>query len=148
VSAPDFDRFNYSRVELEALLRVFVAGRVADETVSGAATTGAENDIEQATRLARQMVGRWGMSRAIGFVTVLSRDGGPPVADGPAPETLELVDAEVRRLLESAYDDVAVLLQDERERLDALAAALLERETLDQAEAYRIARLDEPLAVG
>jgi cell division protease FtsH len=77
LSTPDFDRFNYSKRELEALLRVMVAGRAADELISGDATTGAENDIEQATRIARQMVGRWGMSKSVGLVAVLPRDASP-----------------------------------------------------------------------
>jgi cell division protease FtsH len=146
LSAADFDRFNYSQPELEALLKVMVAGRAADEIVSGVATTGAENDIEQATRVARQMVGRWGMSKTVGLVAVLPREGAPPEVG--APLMLDRFYDEVRRLVETAYEEVVALLQEERDRLDALAEALLERETLDQADAYRIARLDEPFVLG
>jgi len=142
LSAPDFDRFNYSKRELEALLRVMVAGRAADELISGDATTGAENDIEQATRIARQMVGRWGMSKSVGLVAVLPRDASP--AEAVSPETLCLFDNEVRRLVDTAFEDVMALLAEERGRLDALADALLERETLDQADAYAIAQLEQP----
>jgi cell division protease FtsH len=144
LAAPDFDRFNYSKPELEALLKVLVAGRAADELISGVATTGAENDIEQATRVARLMVGRWGMSKSIGMVSILSREG---VGDGASPETLDRFDDEVRGLVETAFEEVVTLLGDERERLEALADALLEHETLDQADAYEITGLEHPVAV-
>jgi len=92
----------------------------------------------------RQMVGRWGMSSAIGMVAVLPRDGANPLADMTSPRTLELLDEEVRRMVEASYEDVVGLLTAERSRLDGLADALFERETLDQIDAYRIAGLTEP----
>jgi cell division protease FtsH len=147
MSSPDFDRFNFSRGELEALVKVALGGRAAEELVFGEQTTGAENDIAQVTGLVRQMVGRWGMSSAIGMVAVLPRDGANPWGDLTSPRTLELVDEEVRRTIETAYGDVMALLTAERPRLDALADALLERETLDQIDAYRIAGLAEPDAL-
>jgi cell division protease FtsH len=147
MSSPDFDRFNFSRGELEALVKVALGGRAAEELVFGEQTTGAENDIAQVTGLVRQMVGRWGMSSAIGMVAVLPRDGANPWGDLTSPRTLELVDEEVRRTIETAYGDVMALLTAERSRLDALADALLERETLDQIDAYRIAGLAEPEAL-
>ncbi|HXH96001.1 MAG TPA: AAA family ATPase, partial [Gaiellaceae bacterium] len=144
ISSPDFDRFNYSRRELEAVVKVMLGGRAAEEVVFDDETTGAEGDIDQVTRLVRNMVGRWGMSPAVGMVAVLPRDGGSPFGEPISPQTLELVDAEVRRAVDAAHDQVLNLLADERSRLDALAEALLERETLDQADAYRIAGLAEP----
>jgi cell division protease FtsH len=78
---------------------------------------------------------------------VLPRDGGTLWAEPTSPRTLELVDEEVRRTIEAAYDEVLALLAAERSRLDALAAALLEQETLDQIDAYRIAGLAEPDAL-
>jgi cell division protease FtsH len=144
LSSPDFDRFNYSRRELEAVVKVMLGGRAAEEVVFDDETTGAEGDIDQVTRLVRNMVGRWGMSPAVGMVAVLPRDGGNPFGEPISPQTLELVDAEVRRAVDAAHDQVLDLLADERSRLDALAEALLERETLDQADAYRIAGLAEP----
>jgi cell division protease FtsH len=142
--SPDVDRFNYSRAELEALVKVALGGRAAEEVVFGEQTTGAEGDIAQVTGLVRQMVGRWGMNRAIGMVAVLPRDAGNPWGDLTSPRTLELLDEEVRRTVETAYDEVMTLLAAERPRLDALAEALLERETLDQIDAYGIAGLAEP----
>jgi cell division protease FtsH len=147
LTSPDFDRFSYSRGELEALAKVMLGGRAAEELVFDDVTTGAENDIDQVTRLARNMVGRWGMSSAVGMVSILPRDGAGLFGDPMSPRTLELLDDEVRKTVESAYREVAALLREERERLDALADALLESETLDQDDAYRIAGLAETLAL-
>jgi cell division protease FtsH len=144
LSSPDVDRFNYSRSELEARVKMALGGRAAEEVVFGDQTTGAEGDIAQVTTLERHMVGRWGMSSAIGMVAVLPSDAGNPWGELASPRTLELVDEEVRRAVETAYDEVLALLAAERSRLDALAEALLERETLDQIDAYRIAGLAEP----
>jgi cell division protease FtsH len=144
LSSPDVDRFNYSRSELEARVKTALGGRAAEELVFGDQTTGAEGDIAQVTALQRHMVGRWGMSSAIGMVAVLPSDGGNPWGELASPRTLELLDEEVRRAVEAAYDEVLRLLVAERPRLDALAEALLERETLDQIDAYRVAGLAEP----
>jgi cell division protease FtsH len=144
LSSPDVDRFNYSRAELDALIKFVLGGRAAEEVVFGDQTTGAEGDIDQATRVVRQMVGRWGMNATIGMVAVLPRDGANPWLEPTSPRTLEIVDEEVRRTIETAYEEVVALLAAERPRLDALAAALLEQETLDQIDAYRIAGLVEP----
>ena len=96
------------------------------------------------TALVRQMVGRWGMSDKVGMVAVLPRDGANPWGEMASPRTLELLDEEVRRAVESAYAEVTALLTAERSRLDALVDALLERETLDEIDAYRVAGLTEP----
>ena len=147
LSSPDVDRFNYSRAELDARVKMALGGRAAEELVFGDQTTGAEGDIAQVTSLVRHMVGRWGMNPTIGMVAVLPSDGGNPWGELASPRTLELLDEEVRRTVETAYDDVVTLLAAERSRLDALAEALLERETLDQIDAYRIAGLAEPEAL-
>ena len=75
LAAPDDDQVSYTREDLLAKIKVALGGRVAEETVFGTITTGAESDIDQVTTIARQMVGRWGMSEAIGFVRVLPADG-------------------------------------------------------------------------
>jgi cell division protease FtsH len=147
LSSPDVDRFNYSRAELEARVRMALGGRAAEEIVFGDQTTGAEGDIAQVTALVRHMVGRWGMNKTIGMVAVLPSDGANPWGEVASPRTLELVDEEVRRTIEAAYDEVTALLGGERLRLDALAEALLARETLDQIDAYRVAGLAEPEAL-
>jgi cell division protease FtsH len=146
-SAPEADRFNYERHELLAMIKVALGGRVAEELVLGEPTTGAEADIVQLTAIARQMVGRWGMSSAIGPVAVISVDGrGPLVPAGSevSTRTQELVDEEVRRLVEDAHAEVTALLTEQRDRLDALADALLEHETLDEEDAYAAAGADRP----
>jgi cell division protease FtsH len=149
-SSPEFDRFNYSQQELEALVKVMLAGGAAEEMVFGDTTTGAEADIEQLTQIARRMVGRWGMNPRVGRVAILPRDGAAPFGEVTAPQTLELLDEEVRRFVDAAHAEVLALLGGQRTRLDRLAAALLEHETLDQDESYRIAQLAAPeeLAVG
>jgi cell division protease FtsH len=141
-SAPDADRYSYLEPEIRAKIKVALGGRVAEEIVFGEISTGAESDIEQLTGLARQMVGRWGMSDALGPVSVIPRDGSGPFLPGVAetsPETQRLVDDEVRRIVDEAHDEVVTLLAENRARLDALAGALLEHETLDEDDAYAAA---------
>jgi cell division protease FtsH len=146
-SAPDADRFNYQQDELEAKIRVALGGRAAEEVVFGKPSTGAESDLEQLTQIARHMVGRWGMSDRIGRVSVLPADGAGPLPPGVSdvsPHTHELVDEEVHRIVEDGYAKVLSLLRENRSRLDALASALLEHETLDEVAAYGAAGLAEP----
>jgi cell division protease FtsH len=149
-SAPDADRFNFDQRHLLGLIKVALGGRVAEEIVFGDLTTGAESDIQHLTRIARHMVGRWGMSRAIGPIAVLPVDGMGPLLPG-ASETSEatqrLVDEEVRRIVETAHGEVNELLRSHRSNLDALANALLERETLDEAGAYAAAGLSRDSAI-
>jgi cell division protease FtsH len=156
-AAPDADRFNYSEQELRAKIKVALGGRVAEEVVFGDLTTGAESDIQQLTQIARQMVGRWGMSRAIGTIAVLPADGHGPLLPGVSEvsaETQQLIDNEVRSLVATLHDEVVELVREHRDKLDALADALLEHETLDQADAYAAAGLTpvapapEPVAAG
>ncbi|HEY6961255.1 MAG TPA: ATP-dependent zinc metalloprotease FtsH [Gaiellaceae bacterium] len=140
-SAPESDRFNYLEPEIQAKIKVSLGGRAAEEVVFGEISTGAESDIEQLTNLARQMVGRWGMSDAVGPIAILPRDGTGPFGGGTevSPETQRLVDDEVRRIVGDAHEQVVALLQENRERLDNLAQALLEHETLDEDDAYEAA---------
>ena len=148
-SAPDSDRFNYLEPEVYAKIDVALGGRAAEEVVFGEISTGAESDIQQLTELARQMVGRWGMSDAIGPIAVVPRDGSGPLLPGVSEvstETQSLVDDEVRRIVSEAHDRVVALLRENRNRLDSLAQALLEHETLDEDAAYAAAGLTTPAA--
>jgi cell division protease FtsH len=141
-SAPESDRFNYSEPEIEAKINVALGGRAAEEVVFGEISTGAESDIQQLTEIARQMVGRWGMSSAIGPVAVIPRDGTGPFLPGAAevsPATQQRIDDEVRRIVEEAHQEVIALLKENRSKLDSLAAALLEHETLDEEDVYAAA---------
>jgi cell division protease FtsH len=137
---PEADRFSYGAHYLRARIEVALAGRAAEELVFGDITTGAELDIRQASELARNMVGRWGMSPAVGPVAVLSPDGTMPFGDRTILEDVRrLVDREVRTILEDSLARVKTLLSAHRDKLDALAHALLRDETLEEADAYRAA---------
>ncbi len=149
MSAPDDDVFNYEESYLRGKVKVALGGRVAEELAFGTVTTGAESDIQQATQIARGMVGRWGMSDEIGFVAVESQNGNGPLLPGvseTSEATQRTVDAEVRRIIEEAHEEVRNLLERERERLDTLAEALLREETLDEPDAYRAAGIDRVAA--
>jgi cell division protease FtsH len=144
-SAPETDRFNYEERELKARIRVALGGRTAEEIVFGEPTTGAESDILQLTEIVRQMVARWGMSPAIGPLAVVPADGRGPFYPGTAEvseRTQQLIDDEMRRIVEEAHAQVTQLLRENRSKLDALAEALLEHETLDEDDAYAAAGVD------
>jgi cell division protease FtsH len=147
LATPESDRYSYRRDELLAKIKVALGGRAAERVVFGDLTTGAESDIQNLTQIARSMVGRWGMSDAIGAIAVTDgRDDRlllPGVSPASAP-TQQLVDEEVRRIVDGAEQEVIELLQRERWRLEAVARALLERETLDQPEAYEHAGIEPP----
>jgi cell division protease FtsH len=147
LSTPESDRYNYRREELIAQIKVALGGRAAEKVVFDDLSTGAESDIQNLTQVARGMVGRWGMSDVVGPIAVTDgrQDGLLLPGTMPASEpTQELVDKEVRRIVEEAEDEVIELLQQERDRLEGLATALLDRETLDQPEAYEVAGVSLP----
>jgi len=144
-AAPDSDRFTYKEPEVRAKIKVALGGRAAERVVYGETTTGAESDIQQLTQIARGIVGRWGMSDVIGPVAVIDgRQGGPllPGTSEVSEHTQRLIDEEVRRVIEIAEQETIALIERERHRLEALARALLERETLDQPDAYEIAGVE------
>jgi cell division protease FtsH len=145
LSTPDADRVSYSREDLEAKINVALGGRVAEEVVYNKITTGAESDLQQLTQIARQMVGRWGMSDKVGPVTVLPSNGSGPLLPGASetsPQTQYLIDEEVKRMVEEAHVEVTQLLSEHRDQLESLARALLEAETLDAADAYAAAGVE------
>jgi cell division protease FtsH len=147
LSAPAADRFSYDIGYLMARIKVALGGRAAERLVYGDLTTGAESDLEQLTGIARQMVGRWGMSEAVGPIAVIPRDGTGPLLPGTSEvseETHRLVDEEVRRLVDRCDEDVRRVLAANRDKLDTLVRALMERETLDEDEAYAVAGVDRP----
>ncbi len=155
LSTPDADRVSYSREDLDAKIRVALGGRVAEEVVYSTITSGAESDIQQLTQIARQMVGRWGMSDAIGPIAVLPADGQGPLLPGvseTSESTQRQIDDEVHRIVQGAHDEVTRLLVEHRDQLESLAQALLKAETLDAPEAYAAAGVpahqDEAAVVG
>jgi len=144
--SPESDRYGYSAEYLRGRLIGSLGGRAAELLIYGDQTTGAESDLEQATRIARMMAGRWGMSEAVGPVSVLPGPNDEPTlfpgVAQPSEHTRELVDSEARRILDECADAAFVELRDHRDQLEALTRALLEHETLDEADAYRIAGID------
>ena len=148
--SPAADRYGYSAKYLRGRIIGALGGRAAEEVVFGDMTTGAESDLDQVSNIARQMVGRWGMSDAIGPVTVLPPPGqeSPLGLDGVAPATKELVDAEVRKIVDECYEQALQQLHDHRAQLNQLAHRLLQAETLDEDDAYAAAGIDRQTAPG
>jgi cell division protease FtsH len=152
-SLPEVDRHNYTKEWLIGSLAMFFGGRVAEELIFGAekVTTGAGNDIERATALARRMVTQFGMSERIGPLAVGDKEQeiflGREFAQRReiSERTAEMVDDEVKRLVDEAYAKATQILGENRELLDRIAVALLERETIDREDLDRLVK-GEPLA--
>lgn len=133
---PEGDRHGYSKAYLQNNLMVLLAGRVAEEIIFDTITTGAGNDIERATGMARKMVCEWGMSDVVGPMTIgeqgeevfIGRDWGH--ARNYSEDTARIVDAEIKKLVETARENCHKLLQENIGLLHALAKALLDRETI------------------
>ncbi|GLX94717.1 ATP-dependent zinc metalloprotease FtsH [Herbidospora sp. NBRC 101105] len=137
LSTPEDDRYAYDERYLRGRITGALGGMAAEQVVFGIVTTGAENDLEQVTSIARGMVGRWGMSPLIGPLTILPTEGPPQAASA----TLASVDDEARRIVDECYADAQRLISDNRHRLEGIVAALLDQETLDEADAYAAAGL-------
>ena len=138
--SPVEDRYLLRRSELLDRIDVLLGGRVAEELVFGDSSTGAENDLQRATDMARHMVTHYGMSEALGLATYDQRPASPYLGGPALPEqrscsdrTAETIDAEVRRLLEESRQRVLATLRERRAALESLARLLLERETVDRA---------------
>ena len=133
MSLPDHDILNRTRAQFLDELVVMAGGRIGEELFTGDISTGAAQDIREATRLARNMVCRYGMSDVFGFQSFqdqnpfTSEESPPPYS----PETAKGIDAEVKRLIDNAYARAKELILSNRDRLETLAKALMERETMD-----------------
>lgn len=143
---PESDRYNYSEEYLKARIIGILGGRSAEEVVFGNKTTGAENDIEQATNLARGMVTRWGMSEKLGMIQLSPKVnpylGNTMGSSQPFSEyTARLIDEEVHKIINDCHDDARRLLTEHRKELDALANALLKNETLSEKEILQVTGL-------
>jgi cell division protease FtsH len=147
-SLPEVDRHNYSKDWLIGSLAMFFGGRVAEEIIFGAdkVTTGAGNDIERATGLARRMVTQFGMSEVIGPLAVGDKEQeiflGREFAQRReiSERTAQMVDTEVKRLIDEAYARAMQIISENRELLDRIAVALLDRETIDREDLDRLVR--------
>jgi len=139
LSTPESDKYAYTEEYLRGRIIGALGGMAAEQVVYGVVTTGAENDLEQVTTIARGMVARWGMSERVGRLSALPNDAQQAYGLAAAPQTLDVIDGEMRRIVDECYEEACRKLRDHRDRLDALAEALLERESLEEADAYRIA---------
>jgi cell division protease FtsH len=141
LSTPESDRYGYDANYLRGRIIGALGGMAAEREVFGVVTTGAENDLEMVTRIARSMVGRWGMSERIGTLSVLPAEGDPRMA-GISEGLLDAVDEEVRRITEECYAEARRLLREHRGKLDAIVVQLLARESLDEPEIYAAAGIE------
>jgi cell division protease FtsH len=150
MTMPDEDRFNLTKVQMVAQIKHAMGGRAAEKLVLDYVSTGASNDLKQATEMARNMVCLYGMSDIIGPVSL--GDGDHDVFLGRdfmsrsnySGHTARLIDEEVKKMLEGLYDEAYQMLTDNRATLDRIAEALLERETLDRGE-LELLVANEPL---
>ena len=146
IALPAEDKMTMRRRELLDLLVVTLGGRVAEELAFGDVTSGASSDIKQVTNIARKMVCEWGMSDQLGMIryaehqeeVFLGRDLGRPRDYSDA--TAQAIDGEVKRLIDEAHEHARTLLTKHRDKLEAVARALLEFETLDGAQARELAQ--------
>src|SRR5204863_5912418 len=141
---PIDDRYNYSKEYLESQLVTALGGRAAEQVAVGHITTGAENDLQRVTAIARQMVTRWGMSERLGTISFSERQTpfmgvGDTGAPGDYSETTaELIDEEVDRIVRMCYERALELLTDHRETLNRIARALRLYETIDAKQLREI----------
>jgi cell division protease FtsH len=142
LSVPEDDRYNYGEPYLRARIVNALGGRAAEQVVYNSVTTGAENDIKQVTDLARAMVTRWGMSPEVGLLALSGNEEGNFLEQGPvgsatrpySEQTAEAIDQATKRIVDESYTKALELLRSNRERLDALAKALLREESLGEAQ--------------
>lgn len=143
MQTPEEEKFLNTKKELEAMLVGALAGRAAEEIVFDTVTTGASNDIEQATKIARAMITQYGMSEKFGLIGLESvqhryLDGRPVLNCGEA--TAAEIDAEVMSMLKTAYEEAKRLLRENREALDKISDFLIEKETITGKEFMKIFR--------
>ncbi|MEV8627987.1 ATP-dependent zinc metalloprotease FtsH [Streptomyces sp. NPDC051079] len=139
LSTPESDKYAYTEEYLRGRIIGALGGMAAEQVVFGVITTGAESDLEQVTNIARGMAGRWGMSERVGRLTAIPGDAQQAYGLSAAPATLDTVDSEMRRIVDECYESALRQLQEHRDKLDALAEALLANETLEEDAAYRAA---------
>ncbi|MFI5319299.1 MAG: ATP-dependent zinc metalloprotease FtsH [Myxococcota bacterium] len=141
---PEEDRHSYTRSQMVAIIKYAMGGRAAEELVFSHFSTGAANDLQRSTRLARDMICTYGMSDAIGPVSFDEENGDVFLGrdymtrKNYSEKTAELIDDEVKRLLTALYDEAKAILASNRDRLDRIADALLERETLEHGDLMKL----------
>ncbi|MBT8441798.1 MAG: ATP-dependent zinc metalloprotease FtsH [Gammaproteobacteria bacterium] len=151
---PEQDRYSFSKQRLNSQIASLFGGRIAEEMVFGkdAVTTGASNDIERATEIARNMVTKWGLSDLLGPLTYTEEDGevflGRSVTQHKqvSDETAHTIDKEVRKVIDGNYQRAESILRDNRDKLDIMADALMKYETIDESQLKDIMAGREPRA--
>ena len=138
LQSPIDDRFNYGEDYLRARIIGALGGRAAERLIYGVVSTGAENDLLQVTRIAQQMVVRWGMSPKVGPLNYASEDGSAFQQKPYGEATAQLIADEMRRITEECLSDAEKLLTEHRAQLDALAKALLKNDSLDEGEIHKV----------
>jgi cell division protease FtsH len=152
IMPPQEDKHNYSKGELIAILTVSLAGRVAEQTVLGEITTGAQDDLQRTSKLARKMVCEFGMSEKLGNITLGSHHGplflGRDIMEERdySEETAKIIDEEVRKIVYHAYERAKIIIGQNKDSLTALANALLEKEVLDVEEVRKITGLNTDIS--
>ncbi|HEX6350580.1 MAG TPA: ATP-dependent zinc metalloprotease FtsH [Candidatus Dormibacteraeota bacterium] len=149
VQSPIDDRFNYGEDYLRARIVGALGGRAAEQMVYGVVSTGAENDLQQVTEIAHQMVVRWGMSPKIGPVGFSEESQNAMALQRPYSEaTARDIDTEVKRIAEECFAQAVSLLKENRARLDALAKALLKEDSLDEEQILEVTGLQRLATAG
>jgi cell division protease FtsH len=146
LSTPESDRYGYDANYLRGRIIGALGGMAAEQEVFSVVSTGAESDLETVTRIARSMVGRWGMSDRIGKMSVLPVDGDPRMA-GISDGLLDAVDEEVRRITDECYAEARRLLREHRDKMEAIVVQLLAHESLDEPEIYAAAGIAHAPAI-
>ncbi|MGC8828832.1 MAG: ATP-dependent zinc metalloprotease FtsH [Verrucomicrobiia bacterium] len=147
---PTEDQFLLTKSELLDRIRCLLGGRAAEELIFGEVSTGAQNDLERATTLARQMVAMYGMNDRIGLVSCIQRQSaflsGPdsPLQRDCSEQTAREIDEEVKHILEEAYSEAKTILIEHRGQLEKVTTVLLEKETIDGSEFYSIVGREKP----
>jgi cell division protease FtsH len=147
-SQPIDDRYNYPERYLRGRITAALGGRAAEEIAYGTITTGAENDLQQVNQIARSMVIRWGMSPKLGPLNLLQPGDGAAPGQQFSEETANLLDEEVRRIVDECHRDAVRMLTENRSRLDRLADAVLHKDTLNEDEIYAATGLTKPSGRG
>ena len=142
MSLPEKDVLNRTKKHFLSEIRLCCGGRIAEEIHTGDISTGAAQDIAQATQIAREMICRYGMSETFGFQAFYERSefSAEPLPPAFSEETSRAIDAEVKQLIDAAYADAKRLIDANRDKLEALAATLLEKETMDGRDVEALVR--------
>ena len=145
MTLPEKDRYNYSKKWCTAFIKITFGGRIAEEMFTGDMNSGVMGDIRQATTVARKMITEWGMNDRLGFVFYGEDENKANYFDFGgskeySQETAKMIDEEVKKLIDQLYDETRQILADNKDRVESLAKALMQFETLDGADVDRIMR--------